>query len=86
MTQRMTPFLTVGLLPHAEMTMSTDNSEEAPANITTDAESQEYGAQHGQTVEGENTGSSSPDAQADPGNTDAGEAGAGTGAKAGEYS
>ncbi len=66
--------------------MSTNNSEEPPANITTDAESQEYGAQHGQTVEGENTGSSAPDAQADPGNTEAGEAGVGTGAKAGEYS
>ena len=66
--------------------MSANEQNETPSNITTDAESQEYGAQHGQTVEGENTGSSSPDAQADPGNTDAGEAGAGTGAKAGEYS
>jgi hypothetical protein len=66
--------------------MSTDKPEETPSNITTDAESQEYGAQHGQTVEGENTGSSAPDAQADPGNTEAGEAGVGTGAKAGEYS
>lgn len=44
--------------------MSTDNSEEAPANITTDAESQEYGAQHGQNVEGQDTGSSAPDASA----------------------
>ena len=68
------------------MSSSKPSADETPANITTDAESQEYGAQHGQTVEGENTGSSSPDAQADPGNTDAGEAGAGTGAKAGEYS
>ena len=46
--------------------MSTNKEEEAPANVTTDAESQEYGAQHGQTPEGQNTGSSSPDATADP--------------------
>lgn len=67
--------------------MSAKETDETPTNITTDAESQEYGALHGQTVEGQNTGSSSPDAQADPGNTDAGEAGGeGTGARAGEYS
>lgn len=66
--------------------MSTNNEEEAPANVTTDAESQEYGAQHGQTPEGLNTGSSSPEATADPDNTDAGEPGEGTGAKGGEYS
>jgi hypothetical protein len=66
--------------------MSTNKQDETPANITTDAESQEFGAQHGQTVEGQNTGSSAPDAPADPGNTDAGEAGAGTGSRAGEYS
>jgi hypothetical protein len=66
--------------------MSSKHTDETPSNITTDAESQEYGAQHGQTVEGENTGSSSPDAQADPGNTGAGEAGEGTGARGGEYS
>ena len=66
--------------------MSTNMEDEAPSNVTTDAESQEYGAQHGQTPEGINTGSSAPDAQADPGNTEAGEAGVGTGAKAGEYS
>jgi hypothetical protein len=65
---------------------SSKPSGEAPANITTDAESQEYGAQHGQTVEGQNTGSSSPDAQADTGNTDAVETGEGTGSRAGEYS
>ena len=58
--------------------MSTNQTDdETPSNITTDAESQEYGALHGQTVEGENTGSSAPDAQADPDNTDAGEAGSG---------
>lgn len=66
--------------------MSIDNTEEAPSNVTTDAESQEYGAQHGQTPEGQNTGSSDPDAEADPSNTSAGEPGAGTGAKGGEYS
>jgi hypothetical protein len=66
--------------------MSTNKDTEAPANVTTDAESQEFGAQHGQTPEGLNTGSSSPDATADPGNTGAGEPGEGTGAKGGEYS
>lgn len=66
--------------------MSTNKDTEAPSNVTTDAESQEYGAQHGQTPEGLNTGSSSPDAEADPANTGAGEPGEGTGAKGGEYS
>lgn len=66
--------------------MSTNEEEEAPANVTTDAESQEYGAQHGQTPEGLNTGSSSPEATADPSDTGAGEPGEGTGAKGGEYS
>ena len=66
--------------------MSNNADDEAPSNVTTDAESQEFGAQHGQTPEGENTGSSSPDATADPENTAAGEPGEGTGAKGGEYS
>jgi hypothetical protein len=66
--------------------MSTNQPEEAPSNVTTDAESQEYGAEHGQTPEGENTGSSAPDAEADSDNTGAGEPGEGTGAKGGEYS
>ena len=66
--------------------MSTNNQDEAPSNITTDAESQEFGAQHGQTTEGQNTGSSSPEAEADPSNTGAGEPGEGTGARGGEYS
>jgi len=66
--------------------MSTNKEDETPSNVTTDAESQEYGAQHGQTPEGLNTGSSSPDATADSGNTGAGEPGEGTGAKGGEYS
>ncbi|MCA1621410.1 MAG: hypothetical protein LC795_19320 [Acidobacteria bacterium] len=66
--------------------MSSSQQDETPTNVTTDAESQEYGAQHGQTIEGENTGSSDPDAEADPSNTGAGEPGEGTGAKGGEYS
>ncbi len=66
--------------------MSQERPEETPSNITTDAEGQEFGAQHGQTPEGLNTGSSSPQAGADPGNTGAGEPGEGTGAKGGEYS
>lgn len=66
--------------------MSKNNEGQAPANVTTDAESQEYGAQHGQTPEGLNTGSSSPDATADADTTGAGEPGEGTGAKGGEYS
>ena len=66
--------------------MSSNEQDETPQNVTTDAESQEFGALHGQTTEGENTGSSSPDAQADPSNTGAGEPGEGTGARGGEYS
>ena len=64
--------------------MSANQTEETPANITTDAESQEYGAQHGQTIEGQNTGTSAPDADAAQG--DAEQEDAGTGARAGEYS
>lgn len=67
--------------------MSKENTgDDAPSNIQTDAESQEYGAQHGQTPQGLNTGSSDPEAEADPGNTGASEPGEGTGAKAGSYS
>jgi hypothetical protein len=58
--------------------MSTDKSEETPANITTDAESQEYGAQHGQNVEGQDTGSSAPDASADDEGEGTAETGGGT--------
>ena len=61
------------------MSSSKPSADETPANITTDAESQEYGAQHGQTVEGKNTGSSSPDAGDEQG-------GESTGARAGEHS
>ncbi|HZT60470.1 MAG TPA: hypothetical protein VFA21_17840 [Pyrinomonadaceae bacterium] len=63
--------------------MSANQSEETPANVTTDAESQEYGAQHGQNIEGQNTGSSAPDAKKDD---DPAETGDGTGARAGAYS
>ena len=63
--------------------MSTDKSEETPANVTTDAESQEYGAQHGQNIEGQDIGSSAPDAE---GQDDPAETGDGTGARAGAYS
>ena len=39
--------------------MSTNQpEEEAPSNVTTDAESQEYGAQHGQDKQGRETGTS----------------------------
>ena len=63
--------------------MSANQSEETPANVTTDAESQEYGAQHGQDIEGQDTGSSAPDAQSED---DPAETGDGTGARAGAYS
>jgi hypothetical protein len=63
--------------------MSANKSEKTPANVTTDAESQEYGAQHGQNIEGQDTGSSAPDARAED---DPAETGDGTGARAGAYS
>lgn len=66
--------------------MSTNQTDETPENVTTDAESQEYGAQHGQTIEGQNTGSSNPDAEAGQGGPDSDETGEGTGARAGSYS
>jgi hypothetical protein len=66
--------------------MSTNKEDETPANITTDAESQEYGAQHGQTIEGQNTGSSDPEAGDNQGGDDPAETGEGTGARAGAYS
>ena len=59
-------------------------NEETPANITTDAESQEYGAQHGQDVEGHDTGTSAPDATSAQGGEGPAEAGGSTGARAGE--
>ena len=66
--------------------MDTNQTEETPANITTDAESQEYGAQHGQTIEGENTGTSAPDATEAQKGDDVAQDGEGTGARAGAYS
>lgn len=66
--------------------MSTNQPEETPANITTDAESQEYGAQHGQDIEGNNTGTSAPNAEAVQSDEKSEDEGAGTGARAGEYS
>jgi len=68
------------------MSSSKPSADETPANITTDAESQEYGAQHGQTVEGRNTGSSSPDASDEQGGDGPAEAGQDTGSRAGDYS
>ena len=66
--------------------MSTNKEEEAPTNVTTDAESQEYGSLHGQDPQGQETGSSAPDegsASQPPTEERTGE---GTGAAAGEYS
>lgn len=65
--------------------MDKKQTEDTPANITTDAESQEFGAQHGQTIEGQNTGTSAPDASDAQGGDDA-QTGEGTGARAGAYS
>ena len=66
--------------------MSTNNPNEEPAVVQTDAESQEYGSQHGQDALGQETGSSAPDegsASQPPTQERTGE---GTGAAAGEYS
>ena len=58
-----------------------------PGAVQTDRESQEYGAQHGQTPQGQETGSSSPTAQPQEGGRTADEqTGTGTGARGGEYS
>lgn len=65
--------------------MIDNKTEETPENITTDAESQEFGAQHGQNIEGQNTGTSNPDAS-DAQKGDDAETGDGTGARAGSYS
>ena len=66
--------------------MSTNNPNDEPAVVQTDAESQEYGSQHGQDVTGQESGSSAPDegsASQPPTEERTGE---GTGAAAGEYS
>lgn len=41
--------------------MSTSNPDEEPSVVQTDAESQEYGSQHGQDETGRETGSSAAD-------------------------
>ncbi|HEX3560278.1 MAG TPA: hypothetical protein VHU19_13815 [Pyrinomonadaceae bacterium] len=66
--------------------MSANKPEETPANVTTDAESQEYGAEQGQNIEGRDTGSSAPDASAEQSDEADAERGDGTGARAGAYS
>lgn len=69
-----------------------DRCGEQPAAIQTDKESQDYGAQHGQTPQGQETGSSSPTARPQPEGTSQDErpedeqTGRGTGARGGEYS
>jgi hypothetical protein len=44
--------------------VSETNQSEDPAAVQTDSESQEFGAEHGQDIAGQETGSSSPDAEA----------------------
>ncbi len=65
--------------------MSEDKQNELTKPIQTDAESQEFGALHGQNAEGEETGSSGEPQGQQGQATDARE-GEGTGAAAGEYS
>ncbi len=66
--------------------MSTNNPNEEPAVVQTDAESQEYGAQHGQDAGGHETGSSAPDEGSASQPATEERTGEGTGAAAGEYS
>lgn len=67
--------------------MSDDKQDIETTPIQTDAESQEYGALHGQNAEGEETGSSGDAAQSnDKAEKEAEQSGEGTGAAAGEYS
>jgi hypothetical protein len=63
--------------------MSTNSDDERPASIQTDKESQEYGSQHGQDAQGNETGSSDPQKGAQEEGAERG--GEGTGARAGEY-
>ena len=44
--------------------VSETNQNEDPTAVQTDSESQEFGAEHGQDIAGQETGSSSPDAEA----------------------
>ena len=67
--------------------MSEDKPTEQTTPIQTDAESQEFGALHGQNAEGAETGSSGDAAQPnDKGQKEVEQSGEGTGAAAGEYS
>ncbi|HEV2708062.1 MAG TPA: hypothetical protein VGV59_19255 [Pyrinomonadaceae bacterium] len=68
--------------------MSEHDSAAEPKAVQTDKESQEYGAQHGQTPQGKETGSSSPTAEAGEGahRGTVEREGEGTGARAGDYS
>jgi hypothetical protein len=62
-----------------------ETGQETP--IQTDAESQEFGALHGQNAEGEETGTSGDPAESnDKAQKEAEQGGEGTGAAAGEYS
>ena len=64
-----------------------DRQSGQPGAVQTDRESQEYGAQHGQTPQGQETGSSSPTARPqEGGRTTDEQTGTGTGARGGEYS
>ena len=72
--------------------MSATDPKGQPDAVQTDRESQDYGAQHGQTPQGKETGSSSPTAQPGEGARGGEEraveerTGEGTGARAGDYS
>ena len=66
--------------------MSANNPEETPGVVQTDAESQEFGSQHGQNTQGQETGSSAPDEGSASQPSTEERTGEGTGAAAGEYS
>lgn len=66
--------------------MSTNNPNEEPPIVQTDAESQEYGSQHGQDAQGRETGSSAQDEGSPSQPSTEERTGEGTGAAAGEYS
>ena len=67
--------------------MSDEKEITQETTIQTDAESQEFGALHGQNAEGEETGSSADASESnDKARKEVGQGGEGTGAAAGEYS
>ena len=66
--------------------MSSHDPNEEPEVVQTDAESQEYGAQHGQDAQGQETGSSATDEGSASQPSTEERTGEGTGAAAGEYS